>query len=65
MIDGEGTMSPEVLSRLAAGLRLPLGAERAAELAERVRGTLVFTSELDQLGLDEAGPATVFSPLDD
>ena len=61
--DDQAQLAPELLGRLAAQLRLPLGPDRAAELAGRVQDTFSFTSELDQLDLDGAVPATVFVPL--
>ena len=65
MSSDEGVLPAELLGRLATQMRLPLAPERAAALCERVQGMLVFTGELDQVAMDDAAPATVFSPLDD
>ena len=65
MAADEGALSAEVLSQLAARMRLPLTPERATELAGRVEGMLSFTGELDRLAMDTAAPAAVFIPLDD
>jgi Asp-tRNA(Asn)/Glu-tRNA(Gln) amidotransferase C subunit len=55
-----GQLTPEVLSRLAAGRGLPLAPERAGELAGRVADMFAFVKELDEIDEGEVAPATVF-----